>query len=76
MAKRLARYEKGHRVAIVREGTYMSIGKVVVDFYYDGYPDFEWKKAVTEQHVRYVTAQSKQDAKQDIMLITNKKPEV
>lgn len=44
MAKRLARYEKGHRVAIVREGTYMSIGKVVVDFYYDGYPDFEWKK--------------------------------
>lgn len=44
MAKRLARYEKGHRVAIVREGTYMSIGKVVVDFYYDGYPDYEWKK--------------------------------
>lgn len=44
MAKRLARYEKGHRVAIVREGTYMCVGKVVVDFYYDGYPDYEWKK--------------------------------
>ena len=44
MGKSLARYEKEHRVAIIKEGVYMSAGKVIVSFYYDGFPAYEWKK--------------------------------
>jgi len=35
---------KGNRAAIVVPGTYMVYGKYVVHFYYDGYPDYEWKR--------------------------------
>ena len=33
-----------HRMAQIRMGAYLVKGKYVVDFYYDGHPDFEWKK--------------------------------
>lgn len=33
-----------HRYAYVHEGEYFCKGKYVVEFLYDGFPDFEWKK--------------------------------
>ena len=36
--------EDEHRTAIISEGTAFCKGKYVVDFYYDGAPDFEWKR--------------------------------
>lgn len=33
-----------HRSARVVKGSYFTEGKFVVDFFYDGLPDYEWKK--------------------------------
>lgn len=33
-----------HRKAVVKDGKYFCEGKYVVSFYYDGFPDYEWKK--------------------------------
>lgn len=35
--------KKGHRRAEIKEGMYFTSGQYVVSFYYDGFPDFEWK---------------------------------
>lgn len=44
MAKELFRTTGTHRTAIVKEGTYLCEGQFVVNFYYDNYCDYEWKK--------------------------------
>lgn len=38
------RYESGLRMAIIRKGSYFTADKWVVDFYWNGYVDFEWKR--------------------------------
>lgn len=43
-SKRLYAVRGTHREAMVRKGTYLCEGKFVVDFYYDGLPDHEWKR--------------------------------
>lgn len=41
---KIAQYKGTHRMARVSEGTYFNKGKYIVSFYYDGYPDYEWKR--------------------------------
>lgn len=38
------RIEGTHRLAIVRESKGLVNQPYAVSFYYDGYPDYEWKK--------------------------------
>lgn len=40
----IIKYNSIHRTAIVRESKGITLQPYVVDFYYDGYPDFEWKR--------------------------------
>ena len=41
---RLYVVKNGSKMARVRAGDYFTKGKFVVDFFYDGLPDYEWKK--------------------------------
>ena len=43
-SKRLYVVKNTHRSAMVREGDYFCKGKYVVDFFYDGLSDYDWKK--------------------------------
>ena len=36
--------KKGHRMAIVRDAVGIVTEPYMVSFYYDGLPDFEWKR--------------------------------
>jgi len=44
MKKPIKVYENGKRKAIIRESSGIVSEPYAVDFLYDGYPDYEWKK--------------------------------